>query len=89
MTPRIAKFIAAIGLVAVPLFLVQAASGQGNADWTRPFPAFKLIGNIYWVGGYDLSTYLITTPQGISSSTPASATRPRRSRRVSSSWGSR
>jgi metallo-beta-lactamase class B len=23
-----------------------------------------LIGNIYWVGSYDLSTYLITTPQG-------------------------
>ena len=64
MTSRIAKFIAAIGLVAVPLFLVRAASGQGNADWTRPFPAFKLIGNIYWVGSYDLSTYLITTPQG-------------------------
>jgi len=64
MTSRVAKFIAAIGLVAVPLFLVRAASGQGNADWTRPFPAFKLIGNIYWVGSYDLSTYLVTTPQG-------------------------
>ena len=35
-----------------------------NADWTRPFPPFHIIGNIYWVGSYDLSTYLITTPQG-------------------------
>jgi metallo-beta-lactamase class B len=35
-----------------------------NADWTRPFPPFRMIGNIYWVGSYDLSTYLITTPQG-------------------------
>jgi metallo-beta-lactamase class B len=35
-----------------------------NPDWTRPFPPFRMIGNIYWVGGYDLSTYLITTPQG-------------------------
>lgn len=35
-----------------------------NADWTRPFPPFRIIGNIYWVGSYDLSTYLITTPQG-------------------------
>ena len=32
--------------------------------WTRPFPPFKLIGNIYWVGSFDLSTYLVTTPQG-------------------------
>ncbi len=39
-------------------------SAQQNADWTRPFPAFKLIGNIYWVGTYDLSTYLVTTPAG-------------------------
>ena len=35
-----------------------------NPDWTRPFPPFRIIGNIYWVGSYDLSTYLITTPQG-------------------------
>jgi metallo-beta-lactamase class B len=35
-----------------------------NADWTRTFPPFRMIGNIYWVGGYDLATYLITTPQG-------------------------
>ena len=35
-----------------------------NADWTRPFPPFKLIGNVYWVGTYDLSTYLVTTDAG-------------------------
>ncbi len=40
------------------------AVAQQNADWTRPFPAFKLIGNVYWVGTYDLSTYLITTDAG-------------------------
>jgi metallo-beta-lactamase class B len=40
------------------------AAAQQNADWTRPFPPFKLIGNVYWVGTYDLSTYLITTDAG-------------------------
>jgi len=40
------------------------AYGQETPDWTRAFPPFKLIGNVYWVGTYDLSTYLITTPQG-------------------------
>ena len=42
----------------------QPASAPSNPDWTRPFPPFRIIGNIYWVGTYDLSTYLITTPQG-------------------------
>jgi metallo-beta-lactamase class B len=48
------------------LFLALAAAGFGqqNAEWTKPFPPFKILGNIYWVGTYDLSTYLITTPQG-------------------------
>lgn len=40
------------------------AAAQNTADWTRPFPPFKLIGNVYWVGTYDLSTYLVTTDAG-------------------------
>jgi metallo-beta-lactamase class B len=42
----------------------QRAQTLSNPDWTKPFPPFRIIGNIYWVGSYDLSTYLITTPQG-------------------------
>jgi metallo-beta-lactamase class B len=42
----------------------QNNAAPQNADWTRPFPPFKMIGNIYWVGSYDLATYLITTPAG-------------------------
>lgn len=57
------KIITVVGCVAAILLQGPAANGQ-NADWTRPFPPFKLIGNIYWVGSYDLSTYLVTTPQG-------------------------
>jgi metallo-beta-lactamase class B len=41
-----------------------AASAQDRSEWRRPFPPFKLIGNVYWVGTYDLSTYLITTDAG-------------------------
>ena len=51
------------------LFLATAVFGFAQpyaipADWTRPFPPFKMLGNVYWVGTYDLSTYLITTPRG-------------------------
>jgi len=35
-----------------------------NNEWTRRIAPVHLIGNIYWVGTYDLSTYLITSPQG-------------------------
>lgn len=46
------------------LFLCASASAQDRSQWMQPFPAFKLIGNVYWVGTYDLSTYLITTDAG-------------------------
>jgi metallo-beta-lactamase class B len=52
-------------LAVILVVAVQCTSwAQENAEWTRPFPPFRIIGNIYWVGSYDLSTYLITTPQG-------------------------
>jgi metallo-beta-lactamase class B len=39
-------------------------SAQGNADWTEPFPPFRIAGNLYYVGSKGLANYLITTPQG-------------------------
>jgi metallo-beta-lactamase class B len=44
------------------LALAWAALGQGPAD--EPFPAHKVIGNVYYVGSKDLASYLITTPDG-------------------------
>jgi acetyl esterase/lipase len=46
------------------LALAVAVAGQGPADWHEPFPAHKVIGNVYYVGTKDLATYLITTPEG-------------------------
>lgn len=53
MIRTLAIFAAAIGALAQP-----------NPEWTRPFPAHRIIGNVYYVGTYDLACYLITTPQG-------------------------
>jgi metallo-beta-lactamase class B len=61
------KFLTELGtftLVAAAFVVGQRVSAQNNPEWTRPFPPFKMIGNIHWVGTYDLSSYLITTPQG-------------------------
>src|SRR5579871_4874668 len=44
------------------LALAWAALGQVPAD--EPFPAHKVIGNVYYVGSKDLASYLITTPEG-------------------------
>jgi metallo-beta-lactamase class B len=47
-------------------FLTVSAAllAQANPDWHREFPAFRIAGNLYYVGTADLAIYLITTPQG-------------------------
>src|SRR3954447_20225093 len=61
MKRQLPRMLLALMAVALLQLMLRA---QGNADWTRSFPPFRILGNIYWVGSYDLSTYLITTPQG-------------------------
>ncbi|HEY0669662.1 MAG TPA: subclass B3 metallo-beta-lactamase, partial [Sphingobacteriaceae bacterium] len=34
------------------------------AEWSKPYPAFRIAGNLYYVGTHDLACYLITTPKG-------------------------
>jgi metallo-beta-lactamase class B len=41
-----------------------ATFAQMSAGWTTPFPAHRVIGNVYYVGSKGLASYLITTPQG-------------------------
>lgn len=41
-----------------------ALLAQGNPEWHRAFPAFKIAGNLYYVGTEALAVYLIHTPQG-------------------------
>ena len=33
-------------------------------EWRRPFAAHRVVGNVYYVGTYDLACFLIVTPQG-------------------------
>jgi len=35
-----------------------------NAQWSQPYPPFRIVGNLYYVGTYDLACYLIVTPNG-------------------------
>jgi metallo-beta-lactamase class B len=53
-TPNLAPGNAAQASVAAP----------SSPDWSEPFPAHRMIGNIYYVGSRGLASYLITTPAG-------------------------
>ncbi|MBC7626116.1 subclass B3 metallo-beta-lactamase [Ferruginibacter sp.] len=55
------------------IFLFTAVSLQAQKveepkltvpDWAKPYPPFRIAGNLYYVGTYDLSCFLITTSKG-------------------------
>jgi metallo-beta-lactamase class B len=58
LSPR--RFAAA----AVALTLGSPLGAQDPPEWSRPTEPFRIVGNVYWVGTYDLSSYLITSPEG-------------------------
>ena len=56
-------------ILTIALSIVIAVIVAGNNtpvqnDWTEPFPAFRIAGNLYYVGSKGLASYLITTPEG-------------------------
>src|SRR5258708_15586864 len=52
-------------LIFLPLLMFAgAALAQEPPDWINPFPPYRIIGNIYYVGSQGLASYLITTAQG-------------------------
>jgi metallo-beta-lactamase class B len=57
-------------LAAVLLFTASLAAAQKvqepktDSAWVKPYQPFRIAGNLYYVGTYDLACYLITTKQG-------------------------
>jgi metallo-beta-lactamase class B len=39
-------------------------NNSAQNDWSEPFPAFRISGNLYYVGSKGLASYLVATPQG-------------------------
>jgi metallo-beta-lactamase class B len=54
------------GAIAVLVFLASTLhlAAEALPAWTQPHPAFRIAGNLYYVGSEDLASYLIVTPQG-------------------------
>jgi metallo-beta-lactamase class B len=45
--------------------LQRLPTNIANKEWLMPFPGFKIVGNVYYVGTYDLGCYLIDTGSGL------------------------
>ncbi len=58
------KLAILLGLSAALVFAQGRGGAFANIDWNKPFPAHKIIGNLYFVGSEQLGSFLITTPQG-------------------------
>ena len=50
--------------IVVMLVFAGGVFAQEASEWTNPFPPYRIIGNVYYVGSQGLASYLITTPQG-------------------------
>src|SRR5579864_5151335 len=53
-----------IYLLTLLSLLTGSLLAQSDPSWTEAFPAFKIVGNVYYVGSRGLASYLITTPKG-------------------------
>jgi metallo-beta-lactamase class B len=51
-------------IVGALLLVAPRLHAQTNPDWTTPIAPFHIAGNLYYVGGKDLASYLIVTSKG-------------------------
>ena len=60
------RHVAASFLLVACFACVPSTSNNAitQNDWTEPFPAFRIAGNLYYVGTKELASYLVTTPAG-------------------------
>lgn len=54
-----------IFFVWVLLLIPVVARAAVDPDWTKPFPPFRIAGNLFYVGSSDLASYLVSTPKGL------------------------
>lgn len=62
-----AKLMTWLAFAALSLNLAFADAPTHTSDppeWSTPITPFRIAGDLYYVGGKDLASYLLTTPQG-------------------------
>lgn len=53
-----------LSLTSVIVTAQKVHEPKVDAEWVKPYQPFRIAGNLYYVGTYDLACYLITTQQG-------------------------
>lgn len=61
---KVRNFFVSVALL-VGLALPLTIEAAPNPAWMRPFPPFRIAGNLYYVGSEDLASYLVVTPNGL------------------------
>ena len=65
LVPLVAFMLMFFSSVTIVFAQQRISSPVGPPEnWVRPFEGFRVIGNLYGVGSYDLSVFLITTDDG-------------------------
>ncbi len=68
MQPRFSKAIILIALFAFFTSTITAQKVQEpkltHPEWAQPYQPYRIAGNLYYVGTYDLASYLIVTAKG-------------------------
>ena len=65
LVPLVAFMLMFFASVTIVFAQQRISSPVGPPEnWVRPFDGFRVIGNLYGVGSYDLSVFLITTDDG-------------------------
>jgi len=67
LSPKQFPVLSSAGLLVVCLAALAGGAAQMAdlpAEWNQPIQPFRIIGNIYYVGASDITSYLITTPEG-------------------------
>src|SRR5580698_5462531 len=76
---KLSRFLAVNAVIVLSFFVAVRTNAQRQVrttdpklaplpsfqpDWVRDYPPFRIAGNLYYVGTYDLASYLIITPAG-------------------------
>ncbi len=53
-----------LSILSFNAFAQKVKEPKMQPDWSQPYQPFRIAGNLYYVGTYDLACYLITTSEG-------------------------
>ena len=56
--------VALFGLSALLPVQLHAQADPTSRSWNQPVEPYRIAGNLYYVGASDVTSYLITTPEG-------------------------